>query len=82
MLSETDDDEMYRGTYFPRRFPGESLSLEYYNTYDDRSSKKNIALVAGMYVTRQGADSCLEVVKDLAPRAFVLKAVVYEGCIH
>ena len=82
VLSDTDEDEIYRGEYFPRRFPGENLSLEYYSVFDNHSTKKNIALVAGIYETQKSADSMLSKISKLAPHGFTLKAVVYTGCMH
>lgn len=82
VLSDTDEDEIYRGEYFPRRFPGENLSLEYYSVFDKHSTKKNIALVAGIYETQKSADSMLSKISQLAPHGFTLKAVVYTGCMH
>jgi len=82
VLPDDDNDEMYRGQYFPRRFPSVSLSLEYYKTYDDISTSKNIALVAGMYEHKASADSALAAISSLGRHAFVLKAPVYAGCMH
>lgn len=82
VVSDTDEDEMYRGEYEPRRFPSASLSLEYYHTYADSSTVKNIALVAGIFENRKSADSSLAILKPHASKAFVMKAQVYLGCIH
>ncbi len=82
VLRDDDEDEMYRGTYAPRRFPSESLSLEYAATYTRATAQKNIALVAGIYETKQSADSMLKVIKPFAGKAFVLKGEVYVGCMH
>ncbi len=82
VLSEVDDDEMYRGEYFPRRYPSGSQSLEYYSTYSDQSTLTNIALVAGIYETAETADSSLKAIKPYASKAFVRKANVYVGCMH
>ncbi len=82
ILSENDEDDMYRGEYFPRRFPSQNLSLEYYHTYIDNSTQKNIALVTGIYETRKSADSALTILRPYAVHAFVVKAIVYEGCVH
>ena len=49
-LPEDSDDELYAGDYFPRRFPSESLSLEYLNLYQQTPHEnKTIALVSGIY---------------------------------
>jgi hypothetical protein len=82
VLREEDEDEIYRGEYFPRRFPSSSISLEYLNNYLDGSERKTIALVAGIYETRPPADSARQVLLKTAPRTFVLKSAVYTGCMH
>lgn len=82
VVPDNDEDEMYRGEYFPRRFPSESMSLEYYKTYIDRSTETNIALVAGIYETRKSADSLLAVLRQHAPNSFVTEGRVFLGCMH
>lgn len=81
-VPDNDEDEMYRGEYYPRRYPGENMSLEYCITYIPASTEKNIALVAGIYESQKSADSLLTLLKPHAPRAFVVKANVFEGCMH
>lgn len=82
VVSDTDEDEMYRGEYFPRRSTGESLSLEYLRVYSEHTRDKNIALVAGMYSTQKGGDSMRTIIARQAPNSFVVKANVYVGCMH
>ncbi len=82
VVADNDDDEMYRGEYFPRRFPSENMSLEYYSTYTDKSTQTNIALVTGIYETKQSADSLLRILKPHASNAFVAEGRVFSGCMH
>jgi hypothetical protein len=82
VVSDDDDDEMYRGEYFPRRFPSLNLSLEYYRTYINNSSAKNIALVSAISENKKSADSMLKIISPFCPHSFVVQAVVYEGCMH
>jgi hypothetical protein len=82
VLSDTADDEIYRGEYFERRFPSQNMSLEYYRSYSDNSTPKNIALVCGLFVTQKSADSLLTILKPNAAHAFVLRARMYMGCEH
>ncbi len=81
-LPENDEDEMYAGDYFPRRFPSESLSLEYLNFYQRRAGDKMIALVTGIYETEKSADSILTVLRKIEKKAFKIKADIYVGCVH
>lgn len=80
-LPENDEDEIYAGEYFPRRFPSAELSLEYLNAYTD-AGNKTIALVAGIFEQQSSADSTLKVLRGIAPGAFTLKATIYTGCMH
>jgi hypothetical protein len=80
-LPDGDDDEMYAGEYYPRRYPSQYLSLEYLDEYRPGCEAKMIALVAGIYETKASADSALHVIKP-AEKAFVLKSKIYVGCMH
>ena len=82
VLPDNDEDEMYRGDYFPRRFPSENLSLEYLNFYDQHSKDKTIALVTGIYEHESSADSALRNVKIAGNKAFKIKSEVFVGCMH
>lgn len=82
VVADTDEDEMYRGEYFPRRLPSESLSLEYYRVYSDTTTDKNIALVTGIYEQRHRADSAFGILRHYAPHSFLMRARVYVGCMH
>jgi hypothetical protein len=82
VLNENDEDEMFRGEYFPRRTESATISLEYYSLYDTSSSEGNIVLVAGLFYEQPGADSLLTLVRKEVPNAFVKPARMYMGCIH
>lgn len=81
-LSENEEDEIYTGDYFPRRFPSVNLSLEYLSSYKQNTREKMIALVTGIYDTEQIADSALAVLKKSEETAFKVEADIYIGCIH
>jgi len=81
-LPENDEDEIYAGDYFPRRSLGENLSLEYLDVYQKSASKKRIAMLSGIYENKKSADSALNIIKRIAPKAFSLKANIYIGCMH
>jgi hypothetical protein len=82
MLPEDDEDEVFAGSYFPRRYPSESLSLEYLLIYKDEAKEKTIALVTGIYETEKSADSALLVVRKSARKAFKINSRIYIGCMH
>ena len=81
-LPEDDEDEMYAGTYFPRRFSSESLSLEYLRFYQESAGTKTIALVSGMYEKESRADSALLELSRIEQNAFKVKTTMYVGCMH
>lgn len=81
-LAEDDEDEMYAGEYFPRRFNSSYLSLEYLSFYRDDIIEKTIGLVAGIYDQKSDADSVFNIFKPTNPKAFVLKGEIYMGCMH
>ena len=84
VLADDDEDEIYRGEYYPRRETDTTgfLSLEYYEFYSGQPGERNIALVAGIFEQRKTADALLEKIKPVMPGAFIKKAKVYTGCMH
>ena len=81
-LPENDQDELFAGDYYPRRFPSNSLSLEYLGLYQDKVGEKTIALVAGIFESPNSADTLLAAIRRINSKAFVVKADIYTGCIH
>lgn len=81
-LPDNDEDEIYAGDYFPRRFPSDNLSLEYLNFYQKKAEKKTIALITGIYETEKSSDSALAVLYKIDRKAFKMKADIYVGCMH
>lgn len=82
VLPEDDQDEMFAGDYFPRRFPSQSLSLEYLSLYHDKAGEKTMALVAGIFESPSSADTMLATIKQVNSKAFVIPAEIYMGCLH
>jgi hypothetical protein len=82
VLPDDDEDELYAGSYFPRRFPTSDLSLEYLDFYQERAGERTIALVAGIYETEQSADSALAIVRVFDNKAYKLKSEIFIGCMH
>ena len=81
-LPENHEDDIYAGDYYPRRFPSSVLSLEYLNFYQEKTLEKTIAVVTGIYETRKSADSALQILKRICPKAFLTKSDIYMGCMH
>lgn len=82
VLPDDDEDELYAGSYFPRRFPTRDLSLEYLDFYQERAGEHTIALVAGIYETEQSADSALTIIRVFDKKAYKLKSNIFIGCMH
>lgn len=82
ILAENDEDEMYRGEYYPRRNAGAHLSIEYLSFFDSSADGKTMALLAGVYETQRSADSMVKLLKGHASTAYTLKGQVYVGCMH
>lgn len=83
VLAEDDEDEMYRGEYYPRRSEDTLfLSIEHCNQFIDKSGAQTFALVADICTTKKMADSLMTVIRGKAPNAFVVQAKVYMGCMH
>lgn len=80
-LPDDDEDEIYAGEYFPRRFPSKTLSIEYLNSYQ-KSSNNTMALIAGIFEDKTSADSLQNQLKNQFNRSFVCKSMIYVGCIH
>ncbi|MDP1801120.1 MAG: hypothetical protein Q8L81_07210 [Bacteroidota bacterium] len=81
-LPENHEDEIYAGEYYPRRHPSTELSLEYLNFYKEKAPEKTIALVAGIFGTKEEGEKVTASIKSLMPNAHVLKARVFIGCMH
>ena len=82
LLPLDDEDELYAGQYFPRRFEGNTLSIEYLDMYDTTAAPGIMALVTGLWATDQQADSALQRLRVHMPRAYLMHARVYQGCMH
>lgn len=82
VLSEKDEDEMYRGEYYPRRSPSEHLSIEYLSFFDSSADAKTMVLLGGVYETQRSADSMVRLLKKQTATAYTLKGQVYIGCMH
>jgi hypothetical protein len=81
-LPENDEDDIYAGDYYPRRYPSGFLSLEYLNFYNTKAKEKTIALVSGIYQNEMSADSALAIINKIEKNSFKIKAEVYVGCMH
>jgi len=86
ILPDTSSDEIYAGTYYPRRFAEERISIEmagYYKTGDLRDADSTLmTLVTGIFVGKKEAAANLLQVKKNVPDAYMKKVKLYQGCMH
>ncbi|MEI8348896.1 MAG: hypothetical protein WCI77_01980 [Candidatus Omnitrophota bacterium] len=80
-FSKDYEDDDYAGSYYPRRYPGESVTLENSADYEG-FSPGYIIVVGGIYNDKSGADKALSRVKKIYKRARIRKTNMWMGCIH
>lgn len=81
-LAEDDPDEIYRGDYFPRRYPSTTMSIEYFDFFVPASTEKNMILLTGIFENIEEAKKQKELILPAAPHAFIVNTPVYVGCMH
>ncbi|SHJ98255.1 hypothetical protein [Pseudozobellia thermophila] len=83
-LPEDDEDEIYAGQYFIRRYPSETLSLEYLSYYTEgpKAGENTMALVTAITDDKEEADQKLLEVKKHSDKAFIVNSRIYMGCMH
>lgn len=85
VLADDDEDDIWRGEYYPRRGGEDFLSIEYWQYFDLNENKHTdttFALVAGMFDNTLNADSMAGIIKPYQPTVFVMKSKIYMGCMH
>ncbi|HTL82723.1 MAG TPA: hypothetical protein VL651_13510 [Bacteroidia bacterium] len=87
IVPDTSSDEIYRGTYYPRRYTGERISVEmvwYYKSGSlaDDDSSKTMCILTGIFSNRKDAAANLKKVKAIVPDAYMKKVRLYQGCMH
>jgi len=82
MLPENDEDEIYRGEYYPRRHPSTTLSIEYLETYNENCRSQTFACVVGIYENVHDAAKVVKQWKSTYPVIYSQEADIYVGCMH
>lgn len=81
--ADYSEENAYAGDYFPRQYPSEYLSLEYEQFYKNHSGNEaTIFLVAGIYEKKVEAKMKLREIKKIFGSAYIVKDVVYDGCLR
>lgn len=84
-LPEDDEDEIYAGSYFPRRYSSDYLSLEYLDYYKEanmRLEAKTIALVVMISTNKLVSERMLRKIKNYSKNTFIFEGKVDYGCMH
>ena len=87
IVPDSSSDEIYAGSYFPRRYAEESISIEmlwYYTTPQGSfgSTDQRMAIITGIFATKSEAEANLKKVKLVNPNAYINKVNIYMGCMH
>lgn len=82
VLPDSSDDELYAGIYYPRRFEGSELSIEYCQLYDGSNNFKTMAIIAGQFTELYSARKQLNKIKKYLPKSHIITAKLYNGCMH
>lgn len=79
-LPENHEDELYAGTYYPRRYSSEYLSIEYIQYYQEDLKKDLMGII---FLITEDKKEAQRKLKNLdINSAYILKAKIYVGCMH
>ena len=76
--SEKIKDRLYKGSYHPRRYDGEYISLENSDFYKD-FPRGYIVVVAGIYADKKDAQEALARIRRSYRRAYIQKTALWMG---
>jgi hypothetical protein len=83
VVNDDDEDEMYRGAYYPRRSPGNFVSIEMkYAFIDNEKNHMRMLVISNIFENASQADSVLNIAKADFPSARAVKADLFMGCMH
>ncbi|MEI7801674.1 MAG: hypothetical protein WCI97_03405 [Bacteroidota bacterium] len=83
---DSSDDEIYAGSYFPRRYDTSRISIEMMWYYSNGSmlntDTTKMIIVIGIFDSKKSALLQLKSVQDAVPTAYIKKMKMYMGCMH
>lgn len=82
ILPEKHEDQMYAGQYYPRRFEGDFISIEYLNQFHAKSNPNTLAIIAGIYSNKSEAEQRKTILKQNGFMANTSNCKLYTGCMH
>ena len=81
-LPEDDDDDLYAGEYYPRRFVSSFLSIEYLDYYVEPAPSGVMFLLGGIYDSKASALKRVNYLKTFYADAHIIETALYQGCMH
>jgi hypothetical protein len=83
ILKEDDEDEIYRGAYFPRRLAGNFVSIEMKDAFiKSETQPMRMLVISNIFELASQADSVVKLVKNKFPSAQSVEAKLFTGCMH
>jgi hypothetical protein len=83
VLKDNDEDEMYRGKYFPRRFAGNFVSIEMKNAFIEKETQPmRMLIISNIFEKTSQADGVLQIAKNKFPTVRLVETKLFTGCMH
>jgi hypothetical protein len=83
VVNDDDEDEMYRGEYYPRRSSGNFVSIEMKDAFiENEKNHMRMLVISNIFGNASQADSVLSIAKSDFPSARAVKADLFMGCMH
>jgi hypothetical protein len=83
VVNDDDEDEIYRGEYYPRRSSGNFVSIEMKDAFmDNEKDPMRMLIISNIFENASQADSVLNIAKADFPSARAVKAELFMGCMH
>jgi hypothetical protein len=84
VLSDTADDEIYRGAYYPRRGSADTnfMSIEKYYIFTRKTLENTFCLIAGIFLDKDEATSMAKTFTSKGEKITVLECYMDMSCMH
>jgi hypothetical protein len=83
VVKDDDEDEMYRGEYYPRRFEGNFVSIEMKKAFIDKENDPmRMLVISNIFSKPSQADSMLKIARVKFPSVKSVQTILFTGCMH
>jgi hypothetical protein len=84
VLADDADDEIFRGSYYPRRGNSDPnfLSIEHYSIFSQKTTEKTFALVAGIFIDKIEATDLAKKFITKGEKITILECYMDMSCMH